>query len=479
MGLQDQRHPFALAVALCVPLMCAAVPDASSLAEAVDRLEGSHDQGVEAVRVLSVGGKGAVAELRVQWSRLSHRAQRRAVRALEALAQSESSAVELLVDAAKSPMEPIRHDALDALSRAGAQGARGLVELLRDGVVGDRAATMLARQQSASAVKPLLEVIEEEGGPERPGLRDALRTAALRGGPEALGILDGWLESEPSPAALAAAAVALSRAPSFGSLVTQWIATGAPKSEDFATAWRFLQSARGSGPSDAIDAWLGEQLQTADKWMLRGAAVEALAMRDRLPMIRSALNDRSPRVRFVAAQALAADPDSVLARAKLARRDPWPMVRAAAVLSLRGQPEATPVVVAAVDDPMSEVRLAAIEVLKHAPHLQGWERIHGRLKTKDEWPTVTAAAIEYVVAHCPADASDALIDVILRSAGRRAGPDDLDNAVRSIRALRALQTPEGESALKRLGRAPGLPPALALALEEPRGKLPSCTGKEG
>ena len=479
MGPQDNRHPLALAVVLCAPLICAAAPDAPSLAEAVDGLEGSHDEGVEAVRVLSAGGEGAVAQLRVAWSRLTQRAQRRAVRALEALARNESSAVELLVEAARSPIEPVREDALDALSRTGAQGARGLVELLRDEVAGDRAAMRLARGQPASAVQPLLEVMAGEGGPERPGLRDALRTAALRGGPEARQVLDGWLVSEPTPAALAAAAVALSGAPAFGPLVTRWTASGAPKSDDFATAWRFAQSARGSGPNDAIDAWLREQLQTADKWMLRGAAVEALAMRDRLPMIRSALKDPSPRVRFLAAQALAGDPDSVLARAKLARRDRWPMVRAAAVMSLRDQPEVTPVVVAAVDDPMSEVRVAAIEVLKSAPHLQGWERIQGRLKSKDERPPVTAAAIEYVVAHCPADASDALVDVILRSAGRKAGPDDLNNAVRAIRALRGLQTPEGEAALKRLGRAPGLPPALALALEEPRAKLPSCARKKG
>ena len=128
--------------------------------------------------------------------------------------------------------------------------------------------------------------------------------------------------------------------------------------------------------------------------MLRQAAVDAITARGHREEARGSLSDPYPRVRARAAAVLAGDPDSLVERATLARRDTWPMVRAEAVTSLRTESDAIPVIVASVDDSMSLVRAAAIAVLAASSYDQGWERVHQRLGARNEWPEVTAAAID-------------------------------------------------------------------------------------
>jgi HEAT repeat protein len=201
--------------------------------------------------------------------------------------------------------------------------------------------------------------------------------------------------------------------------------------------------------------------------MLRQAAVDAIASRGQRKEARGALGDPYPRVRAHAATVLSGDPGSLLERATLARRDRWPMVRAAAVASLRDEADAVPVIVAAVDDPMSLVRAAAIEVLTTASHDQGWDRIHRRLRDRNEWPQVTAHAIEYVAAHCRADAVDTLLALVTRAAPANASTEDLNHAARAIEALRTLGGPDAKAALEQLRRTADVPPTLKMALEQP------------
>ena len=164
----------------------------------------------------------------------------------------------------------------------------------------------------------------------------------------------------------------------------------------------------------------------------------------------------------------------MLERATLARKDVWPMVRAAAVTSLSTEPDATPIVVAAVGDSMSVVRVAAIDVLAEAPHDEGWEQVHARLRAKNEWPAVTEAAIAYVVAHCRTDAAESLFRVVLRAGASNALTDDLNSAALAIKALRALGTPEADAAIERLRAEPEVPPTLKMALSRPLPDRATC-----
>jgi len=208
--------------------------------------------------------------------------------------------------------------------------------------------------------------------------------------------------------------------------------------------------------------------------MLRQAAVDAVTARGHRGDARVSLSDMYPRVRARAAAALSGDADTMVERATLARRDTWPLVRAEAVSSLRSEADAMPVIVAAVDDSMSVVRSAAIDALAASSHDEGWERIHARLKARNEWPQVTEAAIRYVVAHCRTDAVDALLRLVMRAAPSNAPTDDLNNAARAVEALRALGTPEANAAVEQLRSTDGVPPTLKMALEQPPPKDGGC-----
>ena len=150
------------------------------------------------------------------------------------------------------------------------------------------------------------------------------------------------------------------------------------------------------------------------------------------------------------------------------------MVRASAVMSLASEGDAIPVVVAAVDDPMSAVRVAAIEGLTTSTHTEGWDRVHNRLRDPNEWPSVTEAAIAYAVAHCRVDAVESLFRVIQRATPSHALTDDLNNAARAIEAMRILGTPESQATIERLRASPGVPPTLKMALDEPLPEEARC-----
>jgi HEAT repeat protein len=441
---------------------------------AVQELDGDHDQSVAAVQELRAGGEAAAVAIRDVWPTLSRKAQRRALAALASLAHEHRPAAQCLYQAAHSVDEQIREAALAALQRAGPAGWEALIALLADPDVGDRAAVLLARTEPDAAIAALLDALTAEGGERRSVLRTALATAAQRAEQSAEPTLRAWLETGPPVRAVANASLALASIGEYGSVVASFIEYAAPRSDDFPTTWRLLRSAKAAGPSEPIDRWIQTHLQTPKEWMLRQAAVDALAARGQRTKTRVALDDPYPRVRVHAARVLSRDSDSMTERATLAKKDHWPMVRAEAVMSLRSEPLATPIIVAAVDDPMSEVRAAAIGVLAGATHEDGWDRIYAHLQNRNEWPQVTAAAIKYVTAHCRIEAVDALVAVARRAASPNALTDDINNAARAIGALRVLDTPQAKAALGELSGLAEVSPTLKMALEEPVPRRRRC-----
>ena len=475
MGTKGRRRATALAILVSLTTWvgtASAAPDAAAIADAVQDLEADHDRAIAAVYVLQAGGERAAKRIHDAWPTLSPLGQHRALGALSRLAKDHDAAVEALAEAARSEDEELQNRALDALQRATPRGRDGLVLLLFDPGVGDRSASLLARTEPDFAIGPLLEAMTGDGGADRPALRNALGTAVQRSGKNSDRRLRAWLAEEPDAAAVASAAMGLASLDGHGAVTASFIEYAAPKSADFPGKWRLLQSSGAAGSSGEVDRWVRSQLERPE-WMLRRAAVVAIAARGHREDARGLLGDPYPRVRARAAAVLSGDPDSMVERATLARRDTWPMVRAEAVTSLRTEGDAIPVVVAAVDDSMSEVRTAAIRVLSASAHDEGWERIQRRLRARNEWPRVTAAAIEYVVAHCRSDAVEALFVVVMRAAPSNALTEDLNNSARAIEALRALGTPEAQAIVAQLRRTEGVPPTLKMALEQP---LPEDTG---
>jgi len=476
-GTTSRRRAIALATFVLLTASAggaSAGPDPVVVAAAVRSLGGDHDRAVAAVYVLQAGGQRAARQIRDAWSLLSPLAQKRALGALAQLAKKQDAAIEVLVEAARSDDEEIRDRALAILRRTTPRGREGLVELLSDPIVGDRAASLLARAEPDFAIEPLLDAIANPGGEDRHGLRSALGIAAQHSHQGAKQRLRLWLSGEPPAAAVASAAMGLASLDAYREVITSFIEYAVLQSPDFATKWRLLQCAGAAGPSAEVDQWVRTQLDGPEAWMLRESAVDAITARGHREDARGVLTDPYPRVRSRAATALSGDPDTLVQRATLARRDTWPMVRAEAVTSLRTEGDAIPVIVASVDDSMSVVRAAAIEVLAASSHDQGWERVHRRLRARNEWPLVTAAAIGYVVAHCRTDAVDALLRVVMRAAPSNALTEDLNNSARAIEALRALGSPEAKAAVEQLRNTDGVPPTLKMALEQPPPKDGGC-----
>jgi hypothetical protein len=462
-----------LVASLSAAASVAAAPSRGEMDLAVKDLGADHDHATAALYALQSGGANAASAIKDAWPSLSRLARKRAIVALRALANAHDAAVDALVAAARSEDEELRELALVALRGSSERGRHGLIDLLADPQVGDSAASALARLDSDFAISHLLATLGTEGGADRGGLRDAL-AAAVRGAKAPGPKLSAWLRGGPPPAAVASAALALSSVEARSNEVASFVAYALAGADDFSTEWRLLLSAGVAAPSVSIDRWLTRELTEPEPWMLRAAAVDALTARGARQQVRPGLSDPHPRVRARAATALSGDPASMLDRATLARRDTWPMVRAAAVESLRTEGDALPVVVASIDDPMSVVRVAAIQALTPAQHDEGWDRIHRRLRANNEWPSVTAAAIDYAVAHCRTDAAESLFRVVMRAAPSSALTEDLNNAALAIEGLRALGTPEANAVIERLRTAPEVPPTLKMALESPVRQATRC-----
>ena len=473
MGTKKCRYALALASVFSVAGVAAAA-DPAVIADAVSKLEADHDQATAAVYALQSGGERAAKQIHSAWPTLSLLGQRRALVAVSRLAERHDVAVDTLIEAARSEDGDTRDRGFDGLRRAGPRGLQGFVTLLADPRVGDRAAALLARTDPELAIEPLLAAMGEPKGSGRPALRAALATAVRRSNDGANTLLLGWLAEDPGAPAVASAALGLVAQEAQRKVLTSFVEYAASKSTELPSIWRLLKASAAAGSSTQIDGWVRGRLDDAEHWMLRQAAVEAITARGHREDARGSLKDPYPRVRASAATALSGDEATLLERATLARRDTWPMVRAEAVRSLRSESEALSVLVAAVDDSMSQVRAAAIEVLTIASHDQGWDRVHWRLRTRDEWPQVTAAAIDYVVAHCRSDAAEALFLVVMRAAPSNALTEDLNNAARAIEALRSLGSPEAIATVEQLRSTEGVPPTLKMALERPLGGDAGC-----
>jgi hypothetical protein len=461
-------------IALCsFAATASAATEREEMDLAVRDLDADHDLATAAVYALQAGGAPAAEAIRDAWPSLSLLAQKRAIAALRTLAREHDAAIDALIEAARSHHGQLRDLALGVLRQNPSRGSAGLVVLLDEQRVGDRAASLLARTNPDFAIEPLLAALAADGGADRRGVREALAVAVQRAeSPEPQ--LFAWLQTKPPAPAVASAALGLSTLDAQRELLASFIEYAIPSSTDFATTWRLLQSAGAAAPSTSIDQWVRSQLTEPEEWMLRASAVDALTARGLREQTRTLLRDPYPRVRVRAAMALSGDRKSLTQRAVLARKDAWPMVRAAAVTSLRSESDALPVIVASVDDSMSVVRAAAIEVLSATSHDEGWDRIHGRLRAKNEWPSVTAKAIEYVIAHCRTDAAESLFRVVMRAAPSYARTEDLNNAARAVEALRALGTGKAEAFIDQLRSTPEVPPTLKMALSRPLAAGAKC-----
>lgn len=392
--------------------------------------------GDEAARLLGGLGAPGVGALAAAWERLDETGKRRAVRAFtEAARRDAEGALEALAQAAREESESVRGPALEALGRIEG-GAAVLAALVREpGTLGEQAVRSLVRHPPKASVPPLLAALSDEGGSERPALREGLATALSRADDEVKRAFEAWTLEERSPRQLASAALALAMKPATRALAAPLLSAAAPEAERFEDRWRLALAAAELEADPEVDAWLSNVSSSAEEWMLRAQALEALTRRGserRVESARRALADPYPRVRMAAVEALASAGEETAELARLARRDSWPMVREAAVRALAEQPEAREVLRAAVHDRSARVRKAAIGALRRAQDRAAWPLVRARLLDRDEWPQVMAEGLEYVRDLCIEEADDAVVALIRRGLRPGPWPPDVDVAALAV-----------------------------------------------
>ncbi len=387
-------------------------------------------EGADAERTadwLARAGGAALDALALAWDRLSALGHRRALRVAAAHASAEP-ALRLLALGAVDDDDDVQSDALAVLAHAGSGGARTLVEVAA-GDRGEPAARTLALSREPFDVAPLLRATSG-GGSERPWLRAAI---GARAGREPRADVDAaiaaWLPDAP-PGAIAAVALATSEARP--DLARDLVTRAIPAAAEFRDRYRLALASRHATVSAANDAWLTDVATHAEEWMLRAAALEALALRSTLA-IAAGLSDASPRVRRTAVASLAADPASTDRLIDRATRDPWPLVRVAALEALAHRDAEITTLRGRLADRSPMVRARAIELLTERADHGAWPLLAPIFADDDEWPRVTAAALGLASAFCVPDATVAVEQVMRRGTRQGAWAPHVDVAVEALR----------------------------------------------
>ena len=428
------------------------------------KLAGGGTEADEAARVLTLVGEAAMPEVVRRWPDMPT-TERRALVPLLARVLSRDDARALLQAAARADDELLREAALDACERGGAPGHRALAELVTDATVGDEAAVRVARVAPNVALGPVLAAISLEGGASRPALRDALRAAARA--PESEDQIVAWVLGAPATSARAAVTLALAPAEETRALATRVLGSF-ESAEAFEDRWRVASAARFL-PRTTTSHWVSS-LVRAEEWMLRREGARAAATwphdEESRALVRTLLEDSYPRVRAAAATALAnlePTPRDIEAIATIARRDKWPLVRAAGIEALVAFERALPILRVGVDDPSRRVRAAAIDGLRVRADDGSWSRIEARMTDDGEWPEVMSAGIRFARERCLETSVPTLTAVIERGRRPDAWAPDVDLAMAAIDALVAIGGAEAEATLTRAASESSPPPLRAAA----------------
>jgi hypothetical protein len=344
---------------------------------------------------------------------------------------------------------------------------------------GDLAVQIIGHSRRADALEALLAILVEPGASERPKLREALIEAYPTASHEPL---RGWTGSEGGSkprAARAALALALSTVPAAQPVAAQLVAALSADSQEFPEQWRLVQAARNLPSEPSGDGFLVTLAQRAETWMLRSAALEALAQR-KAPSLQSvaqhALEDAYPRVRASAVAALSKLPATFETITKTVRQEHWFLVRRAALDELPDSPAARTWFTAELADPIAVVRASAIRALARVGANEAWSKIDPALQNPEEYPEVIAEAVAFSRALCVRAAIPGLQQVVARGLKPEAWSADQELA---LSALEAISTFGGEDAVWAQKRAasPLVPKEVQLAAAAATKRPPACAQK--
>ncbi len=433
-------------------------------------------------------GRPALDALAAAYEDMPEAERVRAVRIRGRLARTTPEALDALAASVVDGPAAVSAEARRALFALGEPGARALAAVAAREPSGEALAELAERRPSL-AVGPVLDALAAPGGTEKPILRSALArcSRSVPGEVEAAVAARGDVPAE--------LRVVLAEALAAGGdavrpLAMRTLDASLAEATGFEARFRAARAAKAlaaGGLSAPAVAFLEAQSRDAEEWMMRAAAIDALAAVPDVAAgsLAAGLEDPYPRVRIAAIAALgprlAADRAAAVRVAELARRDPFPIVRDSAVRALAGVEAARPVIEAALRDRAERVRAGAIETLATRRDAAAWSKVEERIRDEDEWPVVTDAAVGFARALCVDASVDALRVVVARAERPRPWDPDLASASLALEALGALGTPAAREALAASARSatPAVAQAARAVIERAAGSDSPCRTPSG
>ena len=434
----------------------------------VDELIHDGPHAADATELLMHTSADVVPQLSAALPSLSPTARRRALRVVSARAGTDDRALELVALGARDLDPEIARSSLTTLVQ---QLPRSQALLLTaaaiPGRAGDEAATALARSGGASSLRGLLDLLAAEPrSAERAALRDAVGLAFRHGGAEAPAVVDAWRQ-QPTLTLQARAAASLALAPISEAKASAALLLGDSLNAggEFPERWRLVRAAAQLPSEPKTDAWLAQVVASAEEWMLRSAALEALEARRTpaaLQAAKAALSDSYPRVRARALHVLASDRESVEVLASYARKDEWFLVRAVALGVLPDSPTSRKAMLESLRDNSPIVRASAINALRRVRAAEAWPSIEPLVANAEEYPDVIEAGVGFARALCLDSAGHTLQDVVKRGLRPEAWTADQELALGALEALTHLGGQNAQWAVQRTA-APIVPPSVRAA----------------
>jgi HEAT repeat protein len=445
----------------------------------VDELIHDGPNAADATEWLTQSQAEVVPQLSAAWPALSGTAKRRALRVVASRAATDETALTLVALATRDTDADVAKAALAALVQQLPRSQAYLLDAARNpSRSGDEAALALAHAGGPTTLQDLLRLwAGEPRAAERAGFRDAVATAFRRGGNESAAVVEKWVEQDaPTVQARAAASLALAKLPEAKPSAAHLVETSLGLAKEFPERWRLVLAAAQLPSEPKTDAWLAAVAASAEEWMLRSAALDALEARQTsaaVPAAKAALQDTYPRVRARALRVLASDRESADVLVKYARKDEWFLVRAAALGVLPDAGGGRGAMLEALHDPSPVVRTAAIRALRRVKAKDAWAAIEPLVMNAEEYPDVIGEGIGFARALCLAASAPTLQDVVKRGLRPNAWTADQELAFGALEGLTHLGGANAKWALQR-SAAPNVPATIRTAAARAVNQLATC-----
>lgn len=421
-------------------------------------------------------------QLSAAWAQLSNAGKRRALRIASARAAESDAAIAFAAAAVRDRDPEVSREALAVIVEQLPRSDALLLQAARESsAAGDDAALAIARsgQRDASALTRLLGVLTDTPrASERSGLRESIALAFKQAGASADVAVSSWLGQPALPVpARAAAGLALASVPEAAASAQRVVSATLAEAREFPDRWRLTRAVAQLPAEPAIDAWLVQQSRTADEWMLRAAALEALGARrvpEALASAKTALLDDYPRVRAMALGVLGGDPASLELVTRSARKDEWFLVRAAALSALPNVASGIATMQEALADASPIVRAAAIRSLRRVRAAAAWPSVKVLVANAEEFPEVISDGIAYARALCIQAAAPTLQEVVQRGLRPEAWTTDQELALSALEALTHLGGAHAKWAEGHAG-APMVPASVRAAATRAVQQPVACT----